>query len=346
MSSRMEHLTISFFAVLEERGQKNLLEWCMRENLISSRYECPKCGKNMVMRERKGTIDGYEWRCRTKGGENPHDVCKSLRKGEIITYERTNDKYAIHNHVMKVFRRWIERHKGKQLFSIWILYKPVVLIVRADATKRGNQRFNRYPKPDEQCFKRFKNRDGYSPERFDVEELYAEGDFLPQNQSNSEDYPAEAHRDAFPVTDLSSRARSYISSNKSNERNTYYHSNRKYYGERKENFYHRSNSNTRGRKYEPHSYEKYCSKNQSYQDAKRQNYDSKVNNKGYCAQISNESLNEASGIISPSDKECFQNNQPECDDKYESKRQDICAGNSSNGASFDYQRKSAYRSDT
>ncbi|GFW16531.1 uncharacterized protein TNCV_2351551 [Trichonephila clavipes] len=75
MSSRMEHLTISFFAVLEEREQRNL-----RENLISSRYECPKCGKNMVMRERKGTIDGYEWRCRTKGGENPHDVCKSIRK--------------------------------------------------------------------------------------------------------------------------------------------------------------------------------------------------------------------------------------------------------------------------
>ncbi|GFU02738.1 hypothetical protein TNCV_1384611 [Trichonephila clavipes] len=34
----------------------------------------------MVMRERKGTIDGYEWRCRTKGGENPHNVCKSIRK--------------------------------------------------------------------------------------------------------------------------------------------------------------------------------------------------------------------------------------------------------------------------
>ncbi|GFW71707.1 mitotic-spindle organizing protein 2A [Trichonephila clavipes] len=66
---------------LLERGQMNLLEWCMRENLISSRYEYPKCGKDMVLRERKGTIDGYEWRCRTKGGENPHDVCKSLRKG-------------------------------------------------------------------------------------------------------------------------------------------------------------------------------------------------------------------------------------------------------------------------
>ncbi|GFY02371.1 putative isxo2-like transposase domain protein [Trichonephila clavipes] len=45
-----------------------------------SRYECPKCEKDMVLRERKGTIDGYEWRCRTKGGENPHDVCKSIRK--------------------------------------------------------------------------------------------------------------------------------------------------------------------------------------------------------------------------------------------------------------------------
>ncbi|GFS64932.1 mitotic-spindle organizing protein 2A [Trichonephila clavipes] len=56
----------------------NLLEWCMCENLISSRYECPKCGKDMVLRERKGTIDGYEWRYRTKGGENPHDICKSV----------------------------------------------------------------------------------------------------------------------------------------------------------------------------------------------------------------------------------------------------------------------------
>ncbi|GFY63666.1 retrovirus-related Pol polyprotein from transposon 412 [Trichonephila inaurata madagascariensis] len=54
---------------------------------------------------------------------------------------------------------------------------------------------------------------------------------------------------------------------------------------------------------------------------------------------------EASESISPSDKECFQNNQPECDDKDESKRQDICAGNSSKGAFFGRQRRIAYRSD-
>ncbi|GFS61291.1 hypothetical protein TNIN_191671 [Trichonephila inaurata madagascariensis] len=109
---------------------------------------------------------------------------------------------------------------------------------------------------------------------------------------------------------------------------------------------HRSNSDTRGRRYGPNSHEKYNNKNQNYQDARRQNYDSEVNNKSDCAQISNESLNEASESISPSDKECFQNNQPECDNKDESKRQDICAGNSSKGAFFDHQRRNAYHSDT
>ncbi|GFY75241.1 hypothetical protein TNIN_61081 [Trichonephila inaurata madagascariensis] len=104
-------------------------------------------------------------------------------------------------------------------------------------------------------------------------------------------------------------------------------SNRKYDGEKKGNFYHRSNSDTRGRRYGPNSHEKYNNKNQNYQDARRQSYDIEVNNKSDCAQISNESLNEASESISPSDKECFHNNQPECDDKVESKRQDICAGN-------------------
>ncbi|GFT12165.1 DDE_Tnp_IS1595 domain-containing protein [Trichonephila clavipes] len=51
--------------------------WCMCEKLIASRYECSKYGKDMVLRERKSTTDGYEWRCRTKEGENLHDVCKS-----------------------------------------------------------------------------------------------------------------------------------------------------------------------------------------------------------------------------------------------------------------------------
>ncbi|GFV43968.1 hypothetical protein TNCV_2928211 [Trichonephila clavipes] len=73
----------------------NLLEWCMSENLISSRYECPKRGKDMVLRERKGTIDGYEWRCCTKGGEsaclqeykkrNPDGIKRSTPNVDNIT---------------------------------------------------------------------------------------------------------------------------------------------------------------------------------------------------------------------------------------------------------------------
>ncbi|GFS76372.1 hypothetical protein TNCV_1620161 [Trichonephila clavipes] len=43
--------------------------------------------------------------------------------------------------------------------------------------------------------------------RYDVEEHYTEGDYLPQNKADSEDYFAEAHHDTSPVTDLSPRPR-------------------------------------------------------------------------------------------------------------------------------------------
>ncbi|GFT54546.1 mitotic-spindle organizing protein 2A [Trichonephila clavipes] len=57
------------------------LEWCMKANLISSRYECPRCKKEMRLQERKGTVDGYEGRCRSQSKDNPHDVVRSVRKG-------------------------------------------------------------------------------------------------------------------------------------------------------------------------------------------------------------------------------------------------------------------------
>ncbi|GFQ84322.1 uncharacterized protein TNCT_186831, partial [Trichonephila clavata] len=36
---------------------------------------------------------------------------------------------------MAVSRRWIERHKGKPLFCLWILYKPFVVFLKTDAVK-------------------------------------------------------------------------------------------------------------------------------------------------------------------------------------------------------------------
>ncbi|GFX23091.1 mitotic-spindle organizing protein 2A [Trichonephila clavipes] len=52
----------------------------MKEGLIASSYECPKCNERMGFYERKSVVlDGFEWRCR-KEGVNTHDVCRSIRK--------------------------------------------------------------------------------------------------------------------------------------------------------------------------------------------------------------------------------------------------------------------------
>ncbi|GFU52594.1 transposable element Tcb2 transposase [Trichonephila clavipes] len=52
----------------------------MKEGLIASSYECPKCNEQMGLNERKSVVlDGFEWRCRKKG-VNTHDACRSIRK--------------------------------------------------------------------------------------------------------------------------------------------------------------------------------------------------------------------------------------------------------------------------
>ncbi|GFW18360.1 putative isxo2-like transposase domain protein [Trichonephila clavipes] len=76
---------------VDEDGSLRIKIICLGDSAVGkSKYECPKCGKDMVLRERKGTIDGYKWRCCTKGGENPHDVCKSgVRKGKIVEIDES-----------------------------------------------------------------------------------------------------------------------------------------------------------------------------------------------------------------------------------------------------------------
>ncbi|GFX32442.1 probable RNA-directed DNA polymerase from transposon BS [Trichonephila clavipes] len=73
--------TTGFFLLLGQQGNKAVLDWVMKEGLIPSRYECPKCKKDMRLVERKGTIDGFEWRCRVQSKENPHFVCRSHGHG-------------------------------------------------------------------------------------------------------------------------------------------------------------------------------------------------------------------------------------------------------------------------
>ncbi|GFU90995.1 hypothetical protein TNCV_4923261 [Trichonephila clavipes] len=56
--------TTGVFVLLGEQGNKAVLDWVMKEGLIPSRYESPKCKKDMRLVERKGTIHCFEWRCR------------------------------------------------------------------------------------------------------------------------------------------------------------------------------------------------------------------------------------------------------------------------------------------
>ncbi|GFY12653.1 mitotic-spindle organizing protein 2A [Trichonephila clavipes] len=73
--------TTGFFVLLGTKGKKETLEWCMKANLIASRCEYLQFKKNMRLQERKGTVDGYEWRCRNQSKDNRHDVVRSVRKG-------------------------------------------------------------------------------------------------------------------------------------------------------------------------------------------------------------------------------------------------------------------------
>ncbi|GFV39306.1 complex I assembly factor ACAD9, mitochondrial [Trichonephila clavipes] len=67
MAALVSEYTLEFFTLLNARGKKELIEWCMKEGLIASSYECPKCNEQMGLNERKSVVlDGFEWRCQKK----------------------------------------------------------------------------------------------------------------------------------------------------------------------------------------------------------------------------------------------------------------------------------------
>ncbi|GFV40754.1 histone-lysine N-methyltransferase SETMAR [Trichonephila clavipes] len=43
MVAYVKEYILDFFTLLNAKGKKELIEWCMKEGLIASRYECPKC---------------------------------------------------------------------------------------------------------------------------------------------------------------------------------------------------------------------------------------------------------------------------------------------------------------
>ncbi|GFV93787.1 uncharacterized protein TNCV_366861 [Trichonephila clavipes] len=87
MAALVNEYTLEFFTLLNARGKKELIEWCMK-GLIASSYECPKCNEQMGLNERKSVVlDGFEWRCRKKGMDksrnmNNHEYWKS--QGNLV----------------------------------------------------------------------------------------------------------------------------------------------------------------------------------------------------------------------------------------------------------------------
>ncbi|GFX45474.1 mitotic-spindle organizing protein 2A [Trichonephila clavipes] len=121
--------TTGFFVLLGTKGKKETLEWCMKANLIASRYECPRCKKEMRLQERKGTVDGYEWRCRSQSKDNPHDVVRIVRKGTWFS----ESKLAITT-ILCLTRYWF----GKSM-NAFVVNDDLTVTTRQNRTASGTQ---------------------------------------------------------------------------------------------------------------------------------------------------------------------------------------------------------------
>ncbi|GFW31670.1 uncharacterized protein TNCV_4683431 [Trichonephila clavipes] len=68
MAACVSEYTLEFFTLLNAKGKKELIEWCIKETrgFIALNYECPKYNERMGLYERNSAVlDGFEWRCQT-----------------------------------------------------------------------------------------------------------------------------------------------------------------------------------------------------------------------------------------------------------------------------------------
>ncbi|GFU66560.1 uncharacterized protein TNCV_4357161 [Trichonephila clavipes] len=99
MAALVSEYTLEFFTLLNARGKKELIEWCMKEGLIASSYECPKCNEQMGLNERISVVlDGFEWRCRKKERNSPCDF-------DLITKIKEHKKIATQENITNVVRQ-------------------------------------------------------------------------------------------------------------------------------------------------------------------------------------------------------------------------------------------------
>ncbi|GFU44264.1 hypothetical protein TNCV_3041111 [Trichonephila clavipes] len=95
----------------------------MKANLIASRYECPRCKKNMRLQKRK--VVGYKWRCRNQSKDNRHDVVRSVRKGTWFS----ESKLAI-TIILRLTRYWFGKSMNAFVVNDLKVNKNMTKLIR------------------------------------------------------------------------------------------------------------------------------------------------------------------------------------------------------------------------
>ncbi|GBO15184.1 hypothetical protein AVEN_38646-1 [Araneus ventricosus] len=89
MSSRVDHraaemqtglFDLSFLYGLKNGPKRDVIDFCMKMDLIAKEYVCPACNEKMELSECSTLEDGFIWCCR-KYGQNAHHIKRSVRKG-------------------------------------------------------------------------------------------------------------------------------------------------------------------------------------------------------------------------------------------------------------------------
>ncbi|GFS67904.1 hypothetical protein TNCV_2295441 [Trichonephila clavipes] len=79
----------------------------------------------MRLQKRKGTVDGYEWRCRNQSKDNRHDVVRSVRKGTWFS----ESKLAI-TIILRLTRYWFDKSMNEFVMNDLKVNKNITKLIR------------------------------------------------------------------------------------------------------------------------------------------------------------------------------------------------------------------------
>ncbi|GFS94443.1 hypothetical protein TNCV_2014681 [Trichonephila clavipes] len=79
----------------------------------------------MRLQKRKGTVDGYEWRCRNQSKDNRHDVVRSVRKSTWFS----ESKLAI-TIILRLTRYWFDKSMNEFVMNDLKVNKNMTKLIR------------------------------------------------------------------------------------------------------------------------------------------------------------------------------------------------------------------------